>query len=250
MKPRRVLVTRPEPGAACTAEKLSQAGFEPIVLPLTETVALPVAVNELFRQGTESLLEVPAASAVAVTSVSALRHAPDELIAAIAHLPCHAVGHRTAEAARAAGFVSVRQGPGDAERLAAPMAAELAGKTVAYLCGRVRFPGFEQGLAGAGIKVVPIPTYDTISPAHRSGMVKVLLGGLPLDTVLVYSARAAEVLATIVERPELAHLFDGARFLCLSARIAAALGPVGGENVLISREPNEEALFNLLQPQG
>ncbi|TJX45058.1 MAG: uroporphyrinogen-III synthase, partial [Mesorhizobium sp.] len=36
----RVLVTRPEPGASRTARKLEEMGFEPLLLPLTETVAL------------------------------------------------------------------------------------------------------------------------------------------------------------------------------------------------------------------
>ncbi|TIX52492.1 MAG: uroporphyrinogen-III synthase, partial [Mesorhizobium sp.] len=38
----RVLVTRPEPGASRTAQRLLDQGFQPILLPLTETVALPV----------------------------------------------------------------------------------------------------------------------------------------------------------------------------------------------------------------
>ena len=36
---KRVLVTRPEPGASRTAARLEADGFAPIVLPLTEIIA-------------------------------------------------------------------------------------------------------------------------------------------------------------------------------------------------------------------
>ncbi|MGB5801993.1 MAG: hypothetical protein WBG88_17980, partial [Mesorhizobium sp.] len=48
---RRVLVTRPEPGAAGTAKRLAALGFEPVLLPLTQTVALPVAKDCLVSLG-------------------------------------------------------------------------------------------------------------------------------------------------------------------------------------------------------
>ncbi|TIU99050.1 MAG: uroporphyrinogen-III synthase, partial [Mesorhizobium sp.] len=89
----RVLATRPEPGASRTAQRLLDQGFQPILLPLTETVALPVDADGVANN----------AVAVAVTSANAVRHAPKEIIAALAGLPCHPVGKRTAEAAHTAG---------------------------------------------------------------------------------------------------------------------------------------------------
>src|SRR5882757_8304646 len=74
----RVLVTRPEPGASRTAIRLEAQGFQPVLLPLTETVMLPVETKT-----------ISGVVAVAVTSANAVRHAPKELIAALAALPCH-----------------------------------------------------------------------------------------------------------------------------------------------------------------
>ncbi|TIT05739.1 MAG: uroporphyrinogen-III synthase, partial [Mesorhizobium sp.] len=139
----RVLVTRPEPGASRTAQRLLDQGFQPILLPLTETVALPVDADGVANN----------AVAVAVTSANAVRHAPKEIIAALAGLPCHAVGKRTAEAAHTAGFFSVGEGPGDAQALADALAGGYAGQTIVYLCGRVRFSGFEQRLQATGVHV-------------------------------------------------------------------------------------------------
>lgn len=225
-------------GAAHTAGKLADMGFEPVLLPLTQTVPLPVAVGG----------PLPYIVAVAVTSANAIRHAPKELIAALADLPCHAVGGKTARVAREAGFSAVHEGPGDAEGLAAEMAAGYPGKTVAYPCGRVRFPGFERRLAAAGTEVLPLETYDTLAVNYESEAVTERLGGRPVDAVLLYSAGAAKAVGELGRRPALAHLLGNATLLCLSGRVAAAFG-AAGERIRVSRQPNEEALLSLL-PAG
>jgi uroporphyrinogen-III synthase len=189
-------------------------------------------------------------TAVAITSANGVRHASSELIAALAHLPCHTVGRRTAQAARAAGFLSVHEGPGDAQglvdTLADEIAGELSGKIIIYLCGRVRFAGFEQGLAATGAGVFPVETYDTIAVQYDDDAVAARLGDGPVDAVLLYSARAAGIAGELGHRPELAHLFGDATFLCLSQRVATALACVDGERIRVSPEPNEEALLGLL----
>jgi len=185
-------------------------------------------------------------AAVAITSANGVRHAPVELVGALAHLPCHAVGPKTAQAARKAGFMSVHEGPGDAGRLAAAMAAEFAGRTIVYLCGKVRFAGFEQSLAAASVGVFPIETYDTIAVEYGDDAVAARFGGRPVDAVLLYSAKAAGIVRELAHRPALAHLFKGTTFLCLSQRVASAFSAVGGERIRVSPEPNEEALLSLL----
>ena len=57
----RVLVTRPQPGADRTAARLQEAGFEPIVLPLSEIVAVAPA------------LPASLPGAVAISSANAVR---------------------------------------------------------------------------------------------------------------------------------------------------------------------------------
>jgi uroporphyrinogen-III synthase len=233
----RVLVTRPEPGASRTARRLQDMGFQPILLPLTETIALPVDANSVAKDAT----------AVAVTSANAVRHVPKEIIAALAALPCHAVGKRTAEAARAAGFLSVSEGPGDAEALADELAADFAGKTLAYLCGRVRFPTFEARLQAAGVLVRPVETYDTVTLDYSDDAIVELLSGQPAEAALLYSAKAAAAMQALTRRPALRDLFEKTIVFALSARIAAALDEVAGEKIRIAREPHEEALLELLR---
>ncbi|UVK39799.1 uroporphyrinogen-III synthase [Mesorhizobium sp. AR10] len=231
----RVLVTRPEPGASRTARQLENMGFQPILLPLTETEGLPVGAiaND--------------AVAVAVTSANALRHVPKEIIAALAGLPCHAVGKRTAEAARASGFLSVSEGPGDAVALADAIAGGYTGKSVIYLCGRVRFPAFEARLQTAGIQVRAVETYDTIALGYSDDEILARLSGQPVEAVLLYSAKAAAAIQALTARPALHHLFEKTQVFALSERIAATLDNVAGEKIRIATEPHEEALLELLR---
>ncbi|WP_214474552.1 uroporphyrinogen-III synthase [Mesorhizobium sp. dw_380] len=232
----RVLVTRPEPGASRTARRLLETGFQPVLLPLTETVALPVDAGQVPGD----------AVAVAVTSANAVRHAAKEVMAALAALPCHAVGKRTAEAARNAGFLSVTEGPGDAEALAESIAAAFPGKVIVYLCGRVRFAVFEQRLDAAGVQVFAIETYDTSAVWYPDETILALTSGQPVDAVLLYSANAAAAMQVLTSRPALKGLFEKTRFLALSARIAAAFGDSAGKAIGIAARPDEEALLALL----
>lgn len=233
---RRVLVTRPEPGASRTAARLRAMGFEPVLLPLSKTV--PLAVDP----GTS----VDHAAALAITSANAVRHAPAELLNRLRGLPCHAVGARTAAAAREAGFISVVEGPGDAAALADRLAGTLSGKALIYLCGRVRFAGFEERLGKAGVHVRPVETYDTVAVDHSSEDVADALGGGKVDAILLYSATAAAAACELVARPELRRLFEGVEIAALSARIADAYVASGSE-VRVATKPREDDLLALLE---
>ncbi|BCG92158.1 uroporphyrinogen-III synthase [Mesorhizobium sp. 131-2-1] len=233
----RVLVTRPEPGASRTMRRLEEMGFRPILLPLTETVALPADAEAVPSDAT----------AVAVTSANAVRHASRDLIAALAALPCHAVGKRTAEAARKAGFSSVREGPGDAVALADVVIEGASAETLVYLCGRVRFPSFEQRLSAGGIPIRAIETYDTIAQGYSDSDLVARLSGGAIEAVLLYSAKAAAAMQALIRRPALGDVFEKTRFFVLSGRIAAALDGVAPERVRVAGEPQEDALLALLQ---
>lgn len=234
---RRVLVTRPEPGASRTADRLAAAGFDPVILPLTETRILPVSPTAFGVK----------ADAVAVTSASAIRHSPTELIGSLAHLPCFAVGGRTAKEARDAGFSDVFEGPGEAAGLAGRIKGEGTIKRIAYLCGRVRRPDFERALSSAGVAVVAVETYDTIEkcvvpeaphPAFENG---------PLDAVLLFSAVAAKALNALIRPHRCPPGLESAEFFCLSARIAESLEHVPPEKIHVAAEPTEDELLSLMK---
>ncbi|MBA3447931.1 MAG: uroporphyrinogen-III synthase [Pseudaminobacter sp.] len=232
----RVLVTRPEPGASATARRLAQAGFLPVVLPLTETRALPVGPDAVSGDF----------DAVAITSVNAIRHAPAGILAALAGHHCFAVGAKTAAAAKRAGFRTVAAGSVDAGGLAMLIGEKAgAGTKILYFCGRVRFPTFEQSLEDLGLDVMPVETYDTVELNYSIDALAAALGGPQVDVVLLYSAKAAAAFAAIEARPELGRYLGGAKILALSGRVAAALSN-SDPAALIASEPTEDALFRLL----
>ncbi|HEV2506552.1 MAG TPA: uroporphyrinogen-III synthase [Mesorhizobium sp.] len=233
---KRVLVTRPEPGAGRTAARLRERGFEPVVLPLSETHALPVVRDALFEP----------VSALLVTSANAVRHAPADALAQLANLPCHVVGPKTAGAARAAGLSVVETGSGDARQLAELIAPALSGKTVLYLCGRVRSADFEAYLAGKAVKVLPVETYDTLPVDYTGKVAATHLAGQPVAAVLLYSAKAAQAYSTLVQRPELARYFEETRVLTLSARVAQAVSAGFPGRLAVAARPDEDALLALL----
>jgi uroporphyrinogen-III synthase len=234
---RRVLVTRPEPGAGRTAARLREAGFEAVVMPLSAIVPLrPELPGGAF-------------DAVAASSANAIRHAPAELVSPIAARPLFAVGDETAAAAREAGFVDVRSSAGSAADLARDLAAGVrSGGRIAYLCGRVRLDAVEAGLADGGIDVVAVEVYDTQPRAPVPAELARLQSG-PIFAALVYSAKAAEALAGLArERP--GTVFSDTAFIAISRRVAERLADTASGSVFAAATPDEDAMFDILVQLG
>ena len=227
----RVLVTRPEPGAAQTAARLEALGHKPVVAPLSQVA--PVAVA--------ALPDAANFDAVALTSANALKHAAPPLLSAISQLPCFTVGDRTAEAAREAGFAYVRSAGGDVNDLASLVCARLkAGSHVLYLTGERRRPVLEEKLMDAGFSVTPLETYRIEAVSYATAERDKLIAGPALDAVLVYSRYGAELLSDF--------LGDGQnlRVLCMSRQVAEGLSHSLRKSAEIASAPNENALLALL----
>ena len=163
-------------------------------------------------------------------------------------MPCFAVGDTTGSIARAAGFTDVIEGRGDAETLAETVIARHPAGPVVYLCGRVRRPLFEQGLAEAGVDVIPVETYDTATVARTADEMSAAIGKPPVDYVLVYSANTAEALVEAMRHAGLEKkMLESTVFACISARVADVLADGVRSKVLVAAEPSEMALLTLLK---
>lgn len=227
----RVLVTRPEPSAARTARTLLQRGFAPLVLPLTQTRALAADPPDQSFDLT------------AITSANAVRHASPALIASLHDVPVVAVGSRTAEMARAAGFRDVEEAGGTAEAMAVHLLARTTPATrIAYLCGSPRKPLLEQRLRQAGRPVDAVETYATVRLAlHPTERVALESG---FDAALVYSAESALALVDVLVGVEGAN-WRKAAFVCLSADVARALPDA--LRIMIAATPDETSLLASLE---
>ncbi|WP_161782006.1 uroporphyrinogen-III synthase [Nitratireductor basaltis] len=227
----RVLITRPQPGADETAERVRALGLTPVVSPLTQTLPNEPAYPP----------ELEAASLVAISSPNAVRHAPRALLRKLTMLPAFAVGEKTGEVAKAGGLQVVACDAGDARQLAAQVIGKSqAGETIAILCGRVRRGVLEQSLHEAGRLPLMLETYDTRAlQAHHADWEGV-------DVVLLYSSYAAELFLHDAGNRKPPLPLDKTRFVCISARVAERLMGVAPENVIIASQPDEVGMMKQL----
>jgi uroporphyrinogen-III synthase len=174
---RRLLVLRPHPGAAATAERAAAAGFDVAVYPLFAIMPLAWAAPDpaLF-------------DALLLTSASAVRHAGPDL-AHYAHLPVAAVGEVTALAAREAGFVQVVFGSAGVQAIVRDMALRGHAR-ILHLAGRdVR------SFDALGLMVTRVPVYEAQATGDAQGLADLVQPG---DIAVVHSPRAAIRLASLL----------------------------------------------------
>jgi uroporphyrinogen-III synthase len=230
----RVLVTRPEPDASRTAAFLEARGHRAVVDPVLLVDLIPA--------------ERPSGNftAVAVTSATAARAAQTNVdLDPLRALPLYAVGRRTTDAAREAGFRQVHDAGGDAAALARLLSATLTpGSRVLHLAGEDRARDLGPLVAGAKIEVEVLVLYRMLRAERLNAAVPVLSAG-DIDAALHYSARSAEAFATLTEQAGLSDAVKKLRHICLSQAVAA---PLAARNwrVEVATEPNEAALLDLL----
>lgn len=229
MRP-RILITRPEPGAARTAERLRQVGFEPVMLPLTRIEHLAFELPDGTFDG------------LVVTSVQALNGGDFSRFVA---LPVIAVGAMSATAGRESGFSSIVTANGSVESVVECVLSNFNhGARLLYICGKVRRPELEAMLNNAGFGVKAVETYSAKPVEYAGGALAEMLGSQPIDAVVLMSAVAAELFGGLATMPQ----FQNALLVCFSQRIAAA-AKVFGSRVAVTGESTEESLVDLLKSE-
>jgi uroporphyrinogen-III synthase len=232
----RLLVTRPEPDAERTAAVLRQMGHDVIVAPVLRVESVPAEIGA----GPFAALVMTSANA-AQAAATHRRHG--ELLA----LPVFAVGARTAEAARRAGFRTVVSADGGWTELARLIASRFAGSRarLLYLAAEDRSGDIAAALQERGLMVETVVIYRAVSaPGFVHDLSGVLQSG-PLDGVLHYSRRSAQAFLAGAGTAGLLGPALQARHYCLSAEVAAPL-QAAGATVRIAARPEEAALVELL----
>ncbi len=230
----RLLVTRPEPGATKTADRLRALGFDVETLPLTRIVAVEPAPDAVARASDANI--------VAVTSANALRHAPESLLGSLRSKPVHAVGEATAAAARQAGFAHVLVGGGDASHLANDLLQRgHNGGHIAFLCGCRRVSTLEDTLVAAGITVTVLPVYDTqlvsqLTVFDRDRFQPTFAG------VLLHAQSAAQALAQLPTADRNALVSEKTLFFAISERVADALPSEWRSRTIVADAPDDTAM--------
>jgi len=232
----RVLVTRPEPDAAETAEKLRALGHEPVIAPFLRVIfAVPPA-------------DLPDPAAILLTSrngARALSHWPQA--AGWLGRPVLVTGHATAEAARRIGFKDVRSAGGDAADLADLVMSQIGndGGPILFPAARDRSEGFLSALRAAGYVICLVEAYGAEMETAIDPVIEDAIRTGSIDGILFYSRRTAVAFRTLAEREGFAKDLKGVAFFALSDRVAAPLRGLSAA-IYLAEHPDEGSLLALL----
>jgi uroporphyrinogen-III synthase len=236
--PVRLLLTRPEPDAARTAAALRAAGHQVLAAPILRVA--PVAAD--LGTGPWGAVLLTSANAARAVAAHPRRHE-------LARCPVMAVGRRSADAARLAGFADVASADGDVVALAALAAARFAGTgaRLLYLAGHERTGDLAGALGRHGIDVQTAVIYDAVLQELPPDARAALAAGA-IDGVLHYSPRSAAAFLDGARHAGLMPAMLATAHYCLSAAVAAPLVAAGAATVRIAPAPDEAALLRLIAP--
>jgi uroporphyrinogen-III synthase len=225
---KKIWITRAQPAADATAERVRALGHEAVVTPLLTV-----------RNLDDVHIDLAGAAALAFTSANGVRAFAEK--SGERSLKVFAVGAATAQAARQAGFRSVLSADGDVAALAYALAArrgELKGAVVH--AGAAEPAGDLVGeLAERGIEARRLVLYETMPAALTELEIK---GLLKSDAVLLHSPRAARALAKLLR----AHPTPELKALGLSPAVLKPLARVKLAARLAPSFPLEAALLQLI----
>jgi len=233
----RLLVTRPQEDGERTAAALRARGHTSVLAPLLRIE--PVAAK--FGRG-------PFAGVLTTSANAARAVAAHARLGELHALPVYTVGRRSAEAARAAGFTTVRSAAGDAHALIAVVAKEQAktGGPLLYLAGEDRSVDLAAELARHGVTVRTAIVYRAATaerlppPAHKA------IAAGQIDGVLHYSSRSAAAFVRCANAAGMRPRALALTHFCLSAQVAAPLAAAGAASICIAPRPDEDALIDLV----
>jgi len=236
----RLLVTRPEPDNARTAEALRARGHDVTLAPVLRVT--PETGADLGGGPWAGVL---------ITSANAVRAIAEhprkwECL----RVPAFAVGRRSAEAARAAGFAEVVSADGNADDLAHLVAARVPARQpdhpLLWLAGEDRAGDLAGALAVHGIAVRTVVIYRAVAETALPDEARDALAGGEIDGVLHYSRRSADAFEAIAMAARIDLKSLPIKHYCLSAQVAAPLRQSGVEHVVVAARPDEAALLALL----
>jgi uroporphyrinogen-III synthase len=236
----RLLLTRPEPDAERTAAALRERGHTVVVAPFMRIEVL-----------TDAEIGAGPWAAILVTSANAaLAIAAHRRKKALERVPVFAVGERSAQAMREAGFADVSSAGGGVGDLAQLVGERIRpASSLLYLAGAERAGDLAAKLASRRLAVQTAVVYRAVAiedlpPAAADALAQ------DIEAVLHFSRRTAEA---YVNAARVAGMLESALkpvHFCLSAQIAEPLALAGAAAIHVAPRPVEAALINLLRPES
>jgi uroporphyrinogen-III synthase len=234
----RLLVTRPQSDAERTATALRERGHEVTIAPLLRIEA----ITDLTAVGTAPWAAILVTSANAAAAAIVERRQAE----ALRGVPVFAVGRRSAQAMRAAGFADVSSAEGGVDDLVRLVTARMRpGGALLYLAGEQRCGDLAGALGSAGFAVHTAVIYRAVAAAELPQAARdALTAGI--DGVLHFSRRSAEAYVNAARNAAALESALRPAHFCLSAQIAEPLRRAGAGTIHVAPRPAEAALIDLI----
>jgi uroporphyrinogen-III synthase len=228
---KRILVTRPEPGATQTASRLTAFGLIAVVAPVLSVT-------------TRQLCPPHRVAATVLTSRNAVASCPSS----IHGLPVFTVGTATATNAAEAGFTRIFNADGDATAL-----AELIAITLSPTDGPLFLPtGLGQGedlaasLRQRGFRVLRRIAYHAAGVAVLPGLVANHLRRGDLTAAMFFSGESSHHFVRLLRAAGLGESVRDVEAVSISERAAMPLRPLPWRRISVAAKPNQDAMLALL----
>jgi uroporphyrinogen-III synthase len=226
----RILITRPEPGAARTLEALLTRGLDARTICLTEIAPLPYFVPSLEFD------------ALIISSQNAVIHGA-ALLKQHRLKPVFVVGRRTADILRINGHRHVVWAENAAALLGLLIGA--APRNSLYLCGQTRRPELESGLKAANVSVLAVQIYAALPVKSAAADLRLYFtenAKTPQKTIVMFHAPSA-VRAFFLAIKDFS-IGNAVQFLCMSEAIAVEIRPSLQRAVSIAAYADEASMLN------
>jgi uroporphyrinogen-III synthase len=232
----RLLLTRPESDGERTAAALRARGHTVVTAPLLHIE--PILNAEI---GAGPWAAILLTSANVVQAIAA-----NERHAALVGVPVFAVGERSAQAMRAAGFADVTAADGGVDGLARLVARRVPpGAALLYLAGADRAGDLAGELRRRGFLAHTVVLYRAVVAELLPQAAAAALAA-SVDGVLHFSRRSADTYVAVARAAGVLESALRPAHFCLSAQVAEPLRLAGASIVRVAPQPAEAALIDLI----
>jgi uroporphyrinogen-III synthase len=229
---KRVLITRPEPGATQTAARLTALGLVPIVAPVLSVATKAVRAPDRV-------------AATLLTSRNAVAACP----ASLHDRPIFAVGGATAAQAAQSGFTRVFDADGDAKALAGLVADTLSPTDGSLFLPTAQGQGIDLAvcLRQRGFHVIRRVAYQTVGVPVLPEAAATNLRQHQLAAIMFFSGETARHFVRLLHEAALSDAVRDVEAVSISDRAAMALRTLPWRRISVAAKPNQDAMLVLLQ---
>ncbi len=247
----RVLITRATGPARITADHLSDAGHEAVLLPIVEYYNLPAseADAEILSRNFDGV----AFTSVAAVHALLVRISDPKVLNRLREIPAFCVGGKTGEAAKQAGFGTCHIAEGNVASLAVLINSEFNAETAN--AGRIFYPApRDKHESLADLLDRPIVDELTVYEARlvdpgRQTLIDAL-DDVASGAAFFYSRRTAAHFFDLMEKHELRDLPKNMRIVAISQNVADIVRQTAhvasNQVIAVPNRPDEEGMISCL----